>query len=119
MDSLSDLLKPCELARLLRVDPKTVSRWAQAGRIPSIRTPGGHARFRRSDVDAILNPVVFVDQGSSVLRMRNGVKEGAVWGPAVDDPQVWFAVRTDVNGGQPGRFPSKDAAIEFLKAVNV
>lgn len=44
------LMTPGEVARLFRVDPKTVTRWAASGRIPSIRTPGGHARFRKSDV---------------------------------------------------------------------
>ena len=40
------LLTPGEVATLFRVDPKTVTRWASAGRIGSIRTPGGHRRFR-------------------------------------------------------------------------
>jgi excisionase family DNA binding protein len=48
------LLTPSEVAALFRVDPKTVSRWATAGRIGSIRTPGGHHRFRESEVRAIL-----------------------------------------------------------------
>ena len=39
---------------LFRVDPKTVTRWAAAGRISSIRTPGGHRRFRESEVRALL-----------------------------------------------------------------
>ncbi|MGC5012598.1 BldC family transcriptional regulator [Streptosporangium sp. DT93] len=50
----SDLLTPGEVARLFRVDPKTVTRWASAGRIASIRTPGGHRRFREADVKALL-----------------------------------------------------------------
>lgn len=45
------LLLPGEVARLLRVNPKTVSRWAQAGKITAVRTLGGHRRFSR---DAIL-----------------------------------------------------------------
>src|SRR6478609_9563856 len=44
------LLTPGEVAALFRVDPKTVTRWASAGRIGSIRTPGGHRRFRESEV---------------------------------------------------------------------
>ena len=48
------LLTPGEVAALFRVDPKTVSRWAAAKRITSIRTPGGHRRFRESDVRALL-----------------------------------------------------------------
>ena len=48
------LLTPCEVAALFRVDPKTVTRWASAGRIGSIRTPGGHRRFRESEVREML-----------------------------------------------------------------
>lgn len=33
---------------------RTVTRWAQAGRIGSIRTPGGHRRYRESEVRALL-----------------------------------------------------------------
>lgn len=48
------LLTPGEVAALFRVDPKTVTRWAASGRITSIRTPGGHRRFRKSEVDRLL-----------------------------------------------------------------
>lgn len=48
------LLTPGEVATLFRVDPKTVTRWAAAGRISSIRTPGGHRRFREAEVRALL-----------------------------------------------------------------
>ena len=48
------LLTPGEVATLFRVDPKTVTRWATAGRIGSIRTPGGHRRFRESEVRSLL-----------------------------------------------------------------
>lgn len=48
-----DLLTPGEVAALLRVDPKTVSRWAAAGLVDSIKTPGGHRRFRRSDIERL------------------------------------------------------------------
>lgn len=48
------LLTPAEVASLFRVDPKTVTRWAAAGRLPSLRTPGGHRRFRSSDVYSLL-----------------------------------------------------------------
>ncbi len=48
------LLTPGEVAALYRVDPKTVTRWAAAGRLGSIRTPGGHRRFRESEIRALL-----------------------------------------------------------------
>ncbi len=48
------LLTPGEVALMFRVDPKTVTRWASAGRIGSIRTPGGHRRFREAEVRSML-----------------------------------------------------------------
>src|SRR3954451_20012129 len=48
------LLTPAQVAALVFVHPKTVSRWARAGKIPSTRTPGGHRRFRSSDVRALM-----------------------------------------------------------------
>jgi excisionase family DNA binding protein len=49
------LLTPGEVALMFRVDPKTVTRWAAAGRVSSIRTPGGHRRFRESEIRALLD----------------------------------------------------------------
>ena len=54
VDSRDRLLTPGEVASLFRVDPKTVTRWAAAGRINSIRTPGGHRRFRESEIRELL-----------------------------------------------------------------
>src|SRR5258708_34284515 len=50
-----DLLMVGEVARMLRVNPKTVTLWANNGRIPPsavLKTVGGHRRIRRSFVDA-------------------------------------------------------------------
>jgi excisionase family DNA binding protein len=44
------LLTPAEVAQLFRVDPKTVTRWANAGKLTSMRTLGGHRRYRESEV---------------------------------------------------------------------
>ena len=54
MENRDRLMTPGEVASLFRVDPKTVTRWAVAGRIGSVRTPGGHRRFRESEVRALL-----------------------------------------------------------------
>jgi excisionase family DNA binding protein len=48
------LLTPGEVAQIFRVNPKTVSRWARAGKISTIRTLGGHRRFRAGDVEALV-----------------------------------------------------------------
>jgi len=51
------LLTPAEVAAMFRVDPKTVTRWAKAGKLSSIRTLGGHRRYRESEVRELLNGV--------------------------------------------------------------
>jgi excisionase family DNA binding protein len=48
------LLTPAEVAAAFRVDPKTVTRWARNGKLTSIRTLGGHRRYRESEVRALL-----------------------------------------------------------------
>lgn len=44
------LLTPAEVAALLRVDPKTVTRWARGGKLAAVRTPGGHRRYSEDQV---------------------------------------------------------------------
>ncbi len=51
------LLTPSEVATLFRVDPKTVTRWAKAGKISAIRTLGGHRRFHEDEVRQLLGGV--------------------------------------------------------------
>jgi excisionase family DNA binding protein len=43
-----------EVAALFRVEPKTVTRWAKAGKLSSVRTLGGHRRFKEVEVRAKL-----------------------------------------------------------------
>ena len=52
-----NLLTPSEVAALFRVDPKTVTRWAKAGKLTSIRTLGGHRRYKESEVKALLKTI--------------------------------------------------------------
>ena len=58
------LLTPAEVASLFRVDPKTVTRWAKAGKLTSIRTLGGHRRYKDSEVKALLNTVTGVNRSN-------------------------------------------------------
>jgi len=52
-----ELLTPAEVAALFRVDPKTVTRWAKAGKLTSIRTLGGHRRYRAAEVRSLLGDI--------------------------------------------------------------
>jgi excisionase family DNA binding protein len=49
-----ELLTPGEVAAMFRVDAKTVTRWAAAGRVGSVRTPGGHRRYHAAEIRALL-----------------------------------------------------------------
>jgi excisionase family DNA binding protein len=52
-----ELLTPAEVAQMFRVNPKTVTRWARAGKISAIRTLGGHRRFRAAEIRKLLEEV--------------------------------------------------------------
>jgi excisionase family DNA binding protein len=49
------LMTPAEVAALFKVDPKTVTRWARAGKLSSMRTLGGHRRYREFEVYRLYN----------------------------------------------------------------
>jgi excisionase family DNA binding protein len=42
---------------MFRVSPKTVTRWARAGKLTAMRTLGGHRRFRASEVRSLLGRI--------------------------------------------------------------
>jgi excisionase family DNA binding protein len=50
------LLRSQEVAEIFDVTERTVINWAAAGKLPSLRTIGGHLRFRREDVLRLLSP---------------------------------------------------------------
>jgi excisionase family DNA binding protein len=43
-------LRTAEVADLLHVSPKTVSRWAKEGRLPFMKTLGGHRRYPEAKI---------------------------------------------------------------------
>ncbi|WP_433469906.1 BldC family transcriptional regulator [Spirillospora sp. CA-128828] len=52
--SPGQLLGPSDVAAMFRVDPKTVSRWADDGKLASTRTLGGIRRFSRQQVEHLM-----------------------------------------------------------------
>ena len=54
MSNHEELMTPGQVAKLFAVDPKTVSRWANSGKITSVKTLGGHRRFRAAEIRAML-----------------------------------------------------------------
>ena len=62
-----DLLTPGEVAQMFRVNPKTVTRWAQAGKLTSVRTLGGHRRYRADEIHALLRGMTVPTAPAAVL----------------------------------------------------
>ncbi len=48
---MDDLISLREAASILGVHPSTVRLWSNQGILPALRTPGGHRRYRRIDVE--------------------------------------------------------------------
>lgn len=57
-----EYLKTADVAALLHVSPKTVTRWAKDGRLPHSRTLGGHRRFPAVEIKRIARDLVQVDR---------------------------------------------------------
>ncbi len=48
------LLRTCDVALLFQVSERTVSEWARRGRVPWVRTPGGHRRYPAEQIRKLL-----------------------------------------------------------------
>jgi excisionase family DNA binding protein len=55
MSGRSNLLRSHEVAQIFDVTERTVINWAAGGKLPSLRTVGGHLRFRRDDIARLLS----------------------------------------------------------------
>lgn len=67
-----ELMTPAEVSHGLRRDPKTITRWARAGKFLSIRTPGGHRRYFRLQVDALAKGKQLTPAQLEILRQAGG-----------------------------------------------
>jgi excisionase family DNA binding protein len=48
-------LRTAEVADILHVSPKTVSRWAKEGKLPFLKTLGGHRRYPEAKIRELAN----------------------------------------------------------------
>ena len=121
-DNESDrLLTPAETATKFRVDPKTVTRWAKAGKLTSIRTLGGHRRYRESEVLALIGrPEPVPDPLGQPVRTLWGVSPS---GPAATARKKLAAGKIDTVGELCDRSAADLAAVgvkgEALDAVRL
>lgn len=82
----SDWLTLGQAARFLGVAQSTIRKWSDQGRVPAFYTPGGHRRYRRSDLETFLD--------------RSGPAGRAKAGPLIllvdDDEKVRELVRVNL-----------------------
>ncbi len=58
MRAAASYLRTAEVAAILHVSPKTITRWAKEGRLPHSRTLGGHRRYSAEDIQSIADDLV-------------------------------------------------------------
>jgi excisionase family DNA binding protein len=75
-----------QAAKYLGVAQSTIRKWSDVGRVPAFYTPGGHRRYRRSDLD------MFLERSGPAGRSR----EGPVVLVVDDDAQVRELVRVNL-----------------------
>jgi excisionase family DNA binding protein len=51
---IEQMLTPSEVAATFGAQTQTVGRWARAGKVRFITTPGGHRRYREADIRALM-----------------------------------------------------------------
>jgi excisionase family DNA binding protein len=54
-DQPPSYLRAAEVAALLQVSPKTVARWAKEGKLPFMKTLGGHRRYPAAKIRELLD----------------------------------------------------------------
>ncbi|GAA1441523.1 hypothetical protein GCM10009602_16530 [Nocardiopsis tropica] len=75
VENADALLTPAEVARLFRVDPKTVARWEKDGRLASVKTLGGHRRYPQTQINALLTTPGTGTGGGAVLLALEEVRD--------------------------------------------
>lgn len=53
---MEELLRPKDIRQLFGLSHVTLWQWEKEGKIKPVKTPGGHRRYRLSDVEALFQP---------------------------------------------------------------
>ena len=99
-----------EASRLLGVHPATIRQWSDEGKLSAFRTPGGHRRFARADIERLLQMTPVRGHGlasyvvhTAVERTRKGLPEALAHAPwaqhlADDERGHWRAAGRQLLG---------------------
>ncbi|MBI5957134.1 MAG: helix-turn-helix domain-containing protein [Chloroflexi bacterium] len=73
MGRFSEWVSLGEAAQIIGVHPATIRNWAEQGELPFRRTPGGHRRFRRSDLQQWLAAHRVIQPGDAQVIVQSAL----------------------------------------------
>jgi excisionase family DNA binding protein len=98
-----DLLRPGEVAQVFGVRTATAARWAREGRLVAVLTPGGHRRYRRADVQALVDAEAAPETPEAAPETPEAAPETPeAADPAGDRPGIAWPHRFARYGGRHG-----------------
>ena len=107
MSDTSEWVSLRRAAELLGVHPATVRNWADRGDLPSRRTPGGHRRFRRVDLEQYAQSQGELQPAEVQVILQNALGQARMTiGEGTLDQAVWYTAMSDTtrsNMRQEGR----------------
>ncbi|MEL6148940.1 MAG: helix-turn-helix domain-containing protein [Chloroflexota bacterium] len=102
MSNHSEWVSLRHAAEILGVHPATVRNWADKGDLPSRRTPGGHRRFRRSDLQklAATQQATDTQHGEVQLILQNALGQARMHLSRDNlEVQPWYAAMSGTTRG--------------------
>lgn len=78
MNQPEKLLTPAQVGKLLSVSPITVRFWAKEGRLKFITTPGGHRRFKRSEVEKLVGGKLAAKKEQTIVIVEDNKQHAAL-----------------------------------------
>ncbi len=63
-------LSRSEVAEIFKVSPNTITRWAEAGKLPCVRTLGGHRRYDREAVEGLVRALSPEEEGVKTIALE-------------------------------------------------
>jgi len=79
------LLTRAEVAEIFRVSPSTITRWAEAGKLPTVKTLGGHRRY---EAEAVLElaahlTTIWIDEADKNIEREISMRKVSITVPAM------------------------------------
>jgi excisionase family DNA binding protein len=83
------LLTRAQVAALFQVSPSTITRWAEAGKLPVVKTLGGHRRYDAAAVQALAQQIAVVTQPDRSQNKLSSSEEANMTKTTIDVPAMY------------------------------